>query len=451
MNASILKLIAVTTTGISCIGFGQHVIETVNLFPYLEDRLPHPNKVILLPSRSTADFGHVTKALPKQVSGAQNRAHQNTILEPLANQPLFTACGPAPQPNEMNCYNTLGGELLARVAIPGNVTSTPIFHDNSWIIGTSKGFLLRTVGMSLKLAPYMNAEQTAFWGGSSREMMRTLKDRLTAETTRPSAQKTALKILPAAPPAWMWYYVGSSEFEGTPIVVGNVIAAQNSQQTLNAFDLSTGKISWTVRLAPETPLRLKSRALATDGTNVVAGTNEGVLMGISPTNGDVLWRHLVISTRDDSYKAIVHTPLLQANSVYFSNAESMTQRLNITTKVVDWSYPIGSIANLKLAENSAFIGGSDGSILRLDANTGALKWKSVIDIASPIASLVVSGKHILASNKRGMLSLLSSETGKVIWTSSFLGEVVGEFFENGKSQCLSYSQNALRCFEIIGR
>jgi outer membrane protein assembly factor BamB len=158
----------------------------------------------------------------------------------------------------------------------------------------------------------------------------------------------------------------------------------------------------------------------------------------------------VNTVQNDSYKAIVHKPLLDQNSIYFSNTESLTQKLNMVSKAVEWSFPVGSIADLKRQGEALFVGGSDGSIVSVHAATGQLKWKTSLDISSPIASLFATDKYLLASNKKGALNLLDITSGKVVWSALAVGDVVGEFFAAGNSQCLTYSLNAVRCFQIAG-
>lgn len=433
------------------------IVETTTLFPASTSGVLIPQKAFGLPQRATASFGTLSdsRVISRSQAGAYeltNSLAADTVSEKLLSLAVIPVCGPSPERNVMTCFNLLGGELLDTVPLPGNLSTTPFFYDGSWFIGTSKGFFLRTEGSSVRYTPSLGGINSRFWGADSRLYMRALKDRLYPEATRPNASQNSQQIASNLPNGWKWYYATSSEYVGTPVVSGNSIIIQTAQQFLNSFDVNTGKLLWATRLAPESPLRLGAAALTATAREILVGTDEGDIIALNPKDGTLLWRYALPIDSNDKYHSIAAAPLVAGRSIIVSNAESQTQRVSLDGRNLEWSYPLGSVAQARNDEFNVYLGGSNGALAALDLRTGTLKWKTLLNPSSPLTTIFVvkDKKMLLVSTKKGQIFLVNAENGHIESSTPTLGDSLGEFFPvvGEADTCLTFVPNALRCFKV---
>jgi outer membrane protein assembly factor BamB len=433
------------------------VWETLAFAP-AQANIPHFQKVFFRPSQTTAPFGSAldVRGFATAVVGRFGVSQiplRETILDKTVSVAAVPACGPSPETNTMQCVNLATGEPLDSFPIPGTVSTQPLFVDGSWFFGTTAGFFIRTEGSSLASTPLMGGENIGFWGSYSRQMEKGLKPRTPIDGPETPADVSA-QYRGAPRRGWKWYATSSAEFVGSPVVFGSNLYVLTAQQYLLALNLQTGQTEWSVRLAPEASLRLSSSALTATAREILVGTEEGHVLALSPKDGAILWRHVIPARGDERFRSVVAAPLVLGRSVLFSNAESQTTKLSLDGKTVEWSYPAGSVAQLRADESSVYLGGQEGAVTALESRTGALKWKVALSSEAPLASLwvVKDQNYLLAVNKKGTVFLLDRLSGKTLFEKRLIADVVGEFFAGyGDSEaCLTFSNSSLRCFRADG-
>jgi outer membrane protein assembly factor BamB len=429
-------------------------VESVSIYPryYRGDSIDPI--VFELPMRTSSGFGgsqnpSVLKNNSKQ--GSTEVLYKGTLLSTLTSSEGIPVCGPSPKLNSFACYALPGGEKLSEVPLPGKVTSVPLFAQKSWIVGTSKGFLIKLKTDNENSAPEMGGNLTVFWGGKSREATQRLRGKTPTSKADPKAPPVATQV--EKPLGWDWYHAGSTEYIGTPVTLGSFVYALNASQTLEAFDWNTGRLVWATRLAPEATLRLEGTALAATSKEVIAGTNEGRILVLKPDTGALLWAHNLPLNANDRFKSTVALPTIEGRSMFVSNAESATQRVNLDSRAVEWTYPMGSVAAVKISERAAYLSGADGTLVKLDAASGKLEWKTSLTAESPLASLFVSknGGQVLVASKNGAVSVVDARDGRLLSKKYYGGEVVGEFSPgvNEQEACLTFSFGSFQCFRFI--
>ena len=456
------------------------IVETLAMSPTVAGQT-HIEKAFTRPTRSWVPFGGSADGRSNSAGlfvgryGVSSIPLQETILRNTINVSSVPVCGPSPTLNTLACHNSSAGELLKEFPIPGNLSTQPVFFDGSWFFGTSKGFFVRTEGTSLLSTPLLGGEQTGYWGSASRSQMKALKPLNSLDAPEKDTDpRVAFRKLPR--PGWRWYATTSAEFVGTPLFLGSQILVLTAQQFLLSLDAGTGKTLWSVRLAPEASLRIEGRALTSNSKEVLVGTEEGQLMAINPKDGAVLWRHLMTTTGRERFRSIVAPPTASGRSVFVSNAETQTIRLSLDGKTVEWTYPLGSVAQTRVVEDALLIGGHDGTLVSLDARTGALRWKILLSPDAPLASIYWGGNSpegsspssagsagsaaaafngaqrgadsgsVLAADKKGRVFQVRLKDGRLLDSTTPQGEVVGEFFRANNETCLSYTINGFRCF-----
>ncbi|APJ02749.1 PQQ-binding-like beta-propeller repeat protein [Silvanigrella aquatica] len=428
--------------------------------------------IVVMPFQKTfSTFGGLFSYHPFTIENQKEiikkRMENKINLNPsyIVNMPR-PVCGASPETNTLNCFDlNRNGQYLNSYPIPGSLSTTPIFSDNSWLIGTSKGFLIRAeANIENKFLPQLGESNTALWGANSRKYMKSFRPKpIYTEQGKASGttSSTSAHNLPL-PQGIKWVFPSSSQFVGTPIVQNGFAYLFSANQYIQAINWSTGKLAWTVRLAPDANLRMGSNALLATSSEVIAGTELGTLLILNPTNGSIMWTWQVpsataaqreqtqLAAGPDRFSSLAAKPLLYERNIIVSNAESITQNISLDAKSSLWSYPIGSVAQPKIYKENVLLGSATGKIVSLNLESGNAQWSlNLTDDSSPIMSLFLTKSGVLlAASSRGQIYMVNPETGKLLAKNLPIGETNGEFFAGyGNSDaCISFSQNGFRCF-----
>jgi outer membrane protein assembly factor BamB len=383
---------------------------------------------------------------------------------PLGDKVTRPWCGPSPEINTLNCFDlNRAGVYLQSFPVPGKISSTPLFYENSWLIGTAKGFLMRVeANDDNRKLPKLNQDNIDLWGAGSREVMANFRPKpIYTEDSSPDQSSARQYSTPTITKGIKWVFPASSSFIGTPVIKNGLVYIFAASQYFQAFNWETGKLVWAVRLAPAANLRLNSDALIVTDSEVFVGNSLGTLLTLNPSNGAVLWSWQVPPADDsqrtqtslpagpDKFYGIVAAPLVVKRNLIVSNAESMTQAISLDTHNLIWSYPVGSVAKAKNYKNEILLGTSNGKVVSLNADNGEVKWSTNITDSSPILSLFLTKNNVLlAATRRGQIFMLDPENGKILARNFPIGDVNGEFFAGfSKAEaCLSFAANGFRCF-----
>ena len=406
-------------------------------------------EVVMPPMRSIAEFKGITSTLPDKTT-----------------RPW---CGPSPKTNTLNCFDlNESGNYLQSFPLPGKLSSTPLYYERSWLLGTSKGFLIRVnANRENNNLPQLEKDNFKLWGSHSREVMANYKPKTIYTESESTSEIASLRSSsqPILTSGIQWIFNSASPFIGTPVIKDGFVYAFSSSQYFQAFNWETGKLIWAARLAPASNLRLNSNAFQITSSAIYVGNSLGSLMALNPTDGTVLWTWQVPSATNeerlltklpagpDRFYGIVASPLVLKNILIVSNAESMTQAVSLSSHASVWSYPAGSVTKPRLYKKNVLLGTSDGKLVSLDAITGVANWTTKITKGSPIMSLMLTknNNYLYVTTHLGQIFLINPETGKIITNNNPIGEIIGDFEPGfGKSEaCLSFISNRFRCFRVV--
>ncbi|NBW81463.1 hypothetical protein EBR21_06885, partial [bacterium] len=341
--------------------------ETTAFFPVSASQLPRLERTTTLADQASAGYA----VLPPDKGGA--------VLQPVGRRfkrsgtesdaTVLPVCGQAPDANSLGCYNLVTGETLADIPMPGQLTTTPQFFEGSWYIGTSRGFFIRYDSSGVFYTPNFGIASLFFHGPDSKLVMKSLASS-SASSVSGNSESSLQALKTGFRGAWNWYAYANAEFIGTPQFGGGNVFVLTANQSLNSYDIQSGRLNWGVRLAPEVQLRLTTSSLLLHERGLIVGTSDGNLLLLDPKNGQTIWRHTVSGGTSDRFSTIAAPVLALSDGFIVSNVESVTQRLNWETRSVKWSYSVGSVVQPKYDEGSVFVAGSDGALHKLDLASG---------------------------------------------------------------------------------
>lgn len=371
-----------------------------------------------------------------------------------------TVCGPSPYINTLNCFSTKFKNYSASVPIPGDLSTTPVFIDDHWIIGTAKGFLFK-VKADLKNngIPTITPSTTELWGSESRQIIESFAPKTIYKNpseTDEQARKNN-KGNNAQTENYEWIFPTSSPFTGTPVIHNKIVYGITQNQTLQAIDYDNGKLIWSMKVGKQASLYLANHSINVKDSRLLVASNRGDLYLLNSQNGDVIAQTTVGTARDQEnrFPSIVAAPLYtDDNHILVSNSISITQKLSLDSLETTWSYPEGSVNTpLKLNSSTVILLTTDGNAVSLDSASGATNWKTNLELLSPISTGILTNdnKTILIATQRGELIAVDSNSGKILTQNRAIGSVVGDFFplaQHPDQSCLSFSTASFRCFKV---
>ncbi len=374
-------------------------------------------------------------------------------------------CGPSPFTNTMSCFSFFKNAFYTRnYPIPGKIATQPVYYDHSWLIGTTKGFLLRVEDQGLHSQwPHLVGNNVNLWGLLSRQMMSHMRHQPIYAEGFQAPSVPVDSVEPKVPDGVKWVFSSESGFLSTPIVSQNRVFALSTSPYLQAFSWDTGKLLWSVRLAPDNNLHFENDSIVTLGDEAIVGNSLGMVQAFSVVDGSLRW-HFQVPSADsvqrtefhlpagpDRFPGVVARPLVDGEKMIVSNSESMTVGLSLKNHQILWQYPEGSVAEIKKFEENILVGSTSGKIALVDHATGRELWMKQITDKSPIASIYVTKENfILVSNSLGNIFLLN-EKGLLLDSTKMLGEVNGEFFQGNSNSdaCITFAHQGFRCFRVI--
>ena len=215
----------------------------------------------------------------------------------------------------------------------------------------------------------------------------------------------------------LWHVEAGNEIF-TPVVANGVAYAGSRNGTLYAFDAINGRERWRARF----PGWVYSPAFF--GDTLITGGQDATLWAVDSSNGEQRWlRHLpgevVFSpVRGGPFTVLATT--FAADLIAFDSA-SGTQQWRLQTPTANMTTAISG--------NRIFLTGFDGSLRKVNLDSGTVYWIAQLDgrLSSP---RLVSGNQVLVSNDEGKAFVLSVEDGAKVAEVRFESELVGAPFVN---------------------
>lgn len=199
----------------------------------------------------------------------------------------------------------------------------------------------------------------------------------------------------------------STVFSPTVSLQKAYVASEKGE--LFAVGLSDGSTHWKQQFSGW----VYPPALA--GNYLVTGGQAGKVWGLSSQNGDIIWQI-------DVGQELVYRPvLLNSSQVIISTFDADIILLDVKTGQQIWKTNNTVVSGDPLVDgNHIYIADMEGTVTALNAQTGAIEWRSVSSIRPPLP-LHVSGHSLFVSNEAGSYAVLNINTGKLITA----GEIPG--------------------------
>lgn len=201
----------------------------------------------------------------------------------------------------------------------------------------------------------------------------------------------------------------------TPVLVEGLLIQGNGLDGLVAYERDSGREKWRLPIVNGVE---PSAALIKD--RLFVGASDGNFYSIAASTGQVQWS---FPTKAEN----LSTPLLDEGIVYFLAGNNVFYALDAATGRQLWLYSRqdtsqfsirgGSQAALK--NGTLYVGFSDGSLVALNAKSGAVVWELQLNrnkrFRDVDATPVIDGNQLYIASYDDKLYCVSIAKGEVLW------------------------------------
>lgn len=215
--------------------------------------------------------------------------------------------------------------------------------------------------------------------------------------------------------ASLWKSKVSSEVFAKPVQAGKYVIIKSIDGKVTALDHTTGSSIWVYdRAVPALTLRGNSAPVVYDNT-VIAGLDNGRLIGLSVSTGQVIWRLTVAvpkgSTEIERMIDIDATPVIDGENLFVVTYQGRIANIHLTSGQIVWTRDFSAYNGMVVDSNKLYLSDSDGYVWALDKKSGATIWKQDKLVRRALTQPVLSNKSIIVADFNGFAHWLDTEDG----------------------------------------
>jgi outer membrane protein assembly factor BamB len=218
----------------------------------------------------------------------------------------------------------------------------------------------------------------------------------------------------------IWLYDTSADgsaaqFHGEPLLLGDrVIIPTDSDPKghLYSFDIASGDLLWKVAFnqgVSATPLLIDGR--------VVAVSAEGEVVAVDPKNGAAVWHSAPAGTLKPL--PYIPSPAYAANRIFVADNTTNLFSLDATTGATLWRKTLPARTNtaLVVAGKTVVLGTEDGYLNWIAIDSGDVRKRVRFEEGRPYGTPILASPllFVLAAGAKGTLLALDAESGAIRW------------------------------------
>ena len=226
----------------------------------------------------------------------------------------------------------------------------------------------------------------------------------------------------------LWKFQADGAVHSSPAIDNNTVYFNSRANTLYALNASNGKLKWKKNFGNDLPYEWAfdyyvSSPLISDGI-VYAGGGDGNLWALNAANGNGYWKF-------NAGSRIRSTPAVQGDKLYVGDCGGLVHALNKKTGMPLWRFATNGdtllnenfgfdrkavIASPAIAGNTVIVGGRDGYLYAIDAQTGTKKWQFDYKVSWIISSVAIKDSIVVTGTSDGrFINALRLDDGKELW------------------------------------
>jgi outer membrane protein assembly factor BamB len=207
----------------------------------------------------------------------------------------------------------------------------------------------------------------------------------------------------------------AAQFHGEPLFIGDHVIVptdSDAQGRLYAFDVASGDLLWKIPFDGG----IAATPLLADG-RIVAVSMQGEVVSVDPKDGKVVWR--VLPAGKLKPLPYVPSPASAGERIFVADNTNRLFTLDVSTGATRWQTTLADRAStaLVIVENTLVVGTADGSMNWFDSESGQLKKRMPLTEGRPYGTPILAGPllYVLTAGEKGSLLALDAATGALRW------------------------------------
>ncbi len=209
-----------------------------------------------------------------------------------------------------------------------------------------------------------------------------------------------------------WIKLGEA-IQGSPVVDGSMVyvAVSNSDESLVAFNLRTGKTDWKMGYGDieTSPLLLNKR--------LYFGNIQGQFFCVEPVGGQVIWKYEIPDNK--LFNGFRSSPAGEEKIVVVGGEDGIVYAFDADSGKTRWTFKAGSdiVGTPSIGDSLVFVGDLGGKMYALDLLSGRMRWQ--FSTGSPIYGNAAFGENaIYFGNLAGTVVALRADNGDRLWQNT---------------------------------
>lgn len=199
-----------------------------------------------------------------------------------------------------------------------------------------------------------------------------------------------------------WRFDMSYAGESSPVVKDGVVYVASKEHLVYALDASTGEVIWKYR----TDGLIFGSPSLTDEL-VIIGGDDGDIFGIDRKTGISRWKYQAPS-------GVFSTIAIASDKAIITLRQKSVLALDVRTGKPVWEFPVGGDASPATSGADVYVGGDDGAIYAIDADTGGpAAWVFPTGNGATLSPVIVGDTIYVAAGPS--LFSLDRQTGAENW------------------------------------
>jgi outer membrane protein assembly factor BamB len=229
------------------------------------------------------------------------------------------------------------------------------------------------------------------------------------------ASHGAIVALDAASGEVRWKAQINSEILAGPTIANQTVLLRTTDGRVSALAAADGKLLWSAeQTVPRLSLRGTTRP-AVAGTLAVSGFDNGRVLALQMADGATVWDANVSPaagrTELDRLNDIDAAVEVAGSDIFAVAYQGKAVRIDRDTGQVLWSRDVSSYSGLALDDDSVYITGADGSLVKIGRRNGIEAWKQSVLSRRRLSAPAMLGEYVAVGDYDGYVHFFDRATG----------------------------------------
>ncbi|MEW6486535.1 MAG: PQQ-binding-like beta-propeller repeat protein [Thermodesulfobacteriota bacterium] len=209
----------------------------------------------------------------------------------------------------------------------------------------------------------------------------------------------------------VWTFAAGYPVVSSPLAAGDRVYVPVADQNVFCLEAATGRPLWQYgRRFPRRDSLWRSLGLAFGDGRVYAGFADGSVVALEADLGRVVWRAEVGVPA--LFGDVAAGPSFRDGRVYAGVFRGPVVCLDAGTGAEVWRQPVEAAAGFALGDERLYVGTAGGGLAALALADGAVLWEAPLDGGAPTAP-VLAGETIVVGASEGSLLGIDAASGAV--------------------------------------